>query len=597
MEECDLVMKGGITSGVVYPHAIAEIANRYRLRSIGGTSAGAIAATFAAAAEYDRQQHAGSMAGFDKIRGVSNNLAENLITLFQPSPKMKPLYTLMMAALEAGEGKSKALALLKASFTIFRTQWKYGAAVTLLGFVAAFWKDSCALALLSLVIGLLLSAGLIAWQLFTLISRDLPAEDYGVCPGRSQAGYPGQGFTDWMADQIDDIAANLGENGKPGKPLTVGQLQAHGIEIAAMTTDLSSGRPYQLPLKSQIHYFSKREFDALFPQRVMDYLVKEENRVKATPQGLPDDLYKLPVDADMPVLLVARLSLSFPGLIRAVPLYRHDDLLKVQETEEGEGKGHGKLRRCLFSDGGISSNFPVHFFDAFLPSRPTFGIMLTEYSEEHHGSERVNLPGKADTRSTALVVKDIRGFASFFMAAFNTAKDWQDTLQTKLPGHAERIVEVRLDPKEGGLNLSMPKETILRLGAYGRQAGQKLVNDFDFNEHRWRRALAFFSGMEKGLVNMAENTAKSPPGGLASDRTYADVLTTYDPQSYKNTSKWRAEVLKVLADDLAAVGEKARQSTDEKGHRAFERGKVPHIDARIRLIADANRVPADMPDP
>lgn len=42
--ECDLVMKGGITSGIVYPLAIAEIAKAFRLRSIGGTSAGAIAA-------------------------------------------------------------------------------------------------------------------------------------------------------------------------------------------------------------------------------------------------------------------------------------------------------------------------------------------------------------------------------------------------------------------------------------------------------------------------------------------------------------------------------------------------------------------------
>ena len=43
-EECDLVMKGGITSGVVYPSAIRKIAGRYRFRNLGGASAGAIAA-------------------------------------------------------------------------------------------------------------------------------------------------------------------------------------------------------------------------------------------------------------------------------------------------------------------------------------------------------------------------------------------------------------------------------------------------------------------------------------------------------------------------------------------------------------------------
>jgi hypothetical protein len=40
---CDIVMKGGITSGVVYPLAALELAKDHRFRNIGGTSAGAIA--------------------------------------------------------------------------------------------------------------------------------------------------------------------------------------------------------------------------------------------------------------------------------------------------------------------------------------------------------------------------------------------------------------------------------------------------------------------------------------------------------------------------------------------------------------------------
>ncbi len=73
MEECDLVMKGGITSGVVYPYAVAKVAKRYRLRDIGGTSAGAIAAVMAAAAEYRRQTSEGkaSMDGFAKIEELA----------------------------------------------------------------------------------------------------------------------------------------------------------------------------------------------------------------------------------------------------------------------------------------------------------------------------------------------------------------------------------------------------------------------------------------------------------------------------------------------------------------------------------------------
>jgi len=45
-------MRGGITSGIVYPRAIAKLADTYNFRSTGGTSAGAIAATATAAAQF-----------------------------------------------------------------------------------------------------------------------------------------------------------------------------------------------------------------------------------------------------------------------------------------------------------------------------------------------------------------------------------------------------------------------------------------------------------------------------------------------------------------------------------------------------------------
>ena len=50
----DVTMKGGTTSGVIYPLALCEIARDFRLRNVGGASAGAIAASFAAAAEVGR---------------------------------------------------------------------------------------------------------------------------------------------------------------------------------------------------------------------------------------------------------------------------------------------------------------------------------------------------------------------------------------------------------------------------------------------------------------------------------------------------------------------------------------------------------------
>jgi predicted acylesterase/phospholipase RssA len=48
---CDVVMKGGVTDGVVYPWAVMALAQHYRFQSIGGTSVGAVAAALTAASE------------------------------------------------------------------------------------------------------------------------------------------------------------------------------------------------------------------------------------------------------------------------------------------------------------------------------------------------------------------------------------------------------------------------------------------------------------------------------------------------------------------------------------------------------------------
>ncbi len=45
------LMQGGVTSGVVYPGLVCKLAEYYDFQNIGGTSAGAIAASFTAAAD------------------------------------------------------------------------------------------------------------------------------------------------------------------------------------------------------------------------------------------------------------------------------------------------------------------------------------------------------------------------------------------------------------------------------------------------------------------------------------------------------------------------------------------------------------------
>src|SRR3954464_3621615 len=99
--ECDLVMKGGITSGVVYPLAVCRVAEKYRLCNIGGASAGAIAAVAAGAAEDGRatgnRRDGAGFAGLEKLpekltAEVGPTRQPRLLSLFQPTEEASPLF-------------------------------------------------------------------------------------------------------------------------------------------------------------------------------------------------------------------------------------------------------------------------------------------------------------------------------------------------------------------------------------------------------------------------------------------------------------------------------------------------------------------------
>lgn len=425
-------------------------------------------------------------------------------------------------------------------------------------------------------------AGIIAITLglFWTVCCLLPANGFGLCPGIRQPGARGPALTDWLADHIDRIAGNLDANGQPDKPLTIGQLTDKGITLAAMTTDLSSRRPYQLPLQSGQHFFSEAEFRKLFPKRVVDHLIAGRKPLTGLAKGMPGDLYQLASGRDFPVLLVARLSLSFPGLISAVPLYRNDFQLP-------EDHKPGRMQRCLFSDGGISSNFPIHFFDALLPQRPTFGISLVSWSKDRHGDRRVEIPGHR-RQSTDLAVRPVPGLLGLLGAILGTAKDWQDQLQSLMPGYADRIVEIRLDDsKEGGMNLAMSDDVIDRLIGYGRAAGLQLVTQFDFDEHRWLRAITALPKLAQSLKDLDTACAALPAPDAQS---YRDVLTRRDPKSYTGlTPTWRKEALESFATSLAGIGAKAGA---EKGPESLRNPNLPVVDSQLRIVASADRVPA-----
>ncbi|MCM2472671.1 RpoH suppressor [Rhizobium sp. CG5] len=555
LKHCDLVMKGGITSGVVYPRAVIELSKKYRFDNIGGTSAGAIAAVVTAAAEYGRDS-----GGFDKVGKLPDELSKTLLQKFQPLPHLRPLFALLLAALT-----KRWAAVLIALLTGYSKSAVLGALPGLVTLVLALYSQESGYGVLGLL--LTLAGGLAApvYSAVRQVTGALPEADFGLCSGLTQPDTDGPALTDWLADTIDRVAGLA-----PGAPpLGIAKLLERGIRVNTVTTDISTHRPYALPMGNRLHFFSEREFRRLFPKRIVDSMVAASKRVETKDKSR--DLYYFNVE-NMPLVVMARMSLSFPGLISAVPLWRYDYTLINASDDQ-------KLVRCLFSDGGLSSNFPVHFFDRFLPQTPTFGISLGEHNplRTKTGDDRIVLPLEA-IQGQLLPTRGIKGIFGFIMALFGSAKDWQDSLQSILPGYRERIVTVNLTEDEGGLNLDMPGERIRDLTRYGELAGQEIVGKFCLDEHRWRRYLVEIRAIDDMLRDFAKAYDAEPqPGSMA----YAELAVKYAPHSFGELTRAERKAIKDKAERIAELG---RVLAGLKPFHDMDK-RLPKSRSRLRSIA------------
>jgi predicted acylesterase/phospholipase RssA len=556
---CDVIMKGGITSGVVYPLALTELAKQFRLSQVGGTSAGAIAAAAAAAAEYGRHVPG---RGFVLLAKLPAEVGKILFSLFQPTPALKPVFDVAVAAIGNDSTATKVMSVIGAALAGFALAAAAGALPGLVIFVAGWWYANLALAMLGvllLLIGTLIGVGVC---LYRAITNGIPDNDFGLCPGKTQPGSSTPGLSDWLADLIDDIA---GRNPKKDPPLTFGDLAPaedaaaprHKITLRMMTTNLTLRRPCSLPLTEKIYAFRVADFERLFPARITSYLAAHCEKVD-DPTGEYGDLYKFPEPENLPVIVATRMSLSFPLLFCAVPLYARDFTF-ASEAERA------KWRKHLFSDGGLSNNFPIQFFDRMLPNSPTFGITLDDFSEKRVPEDikkqyppndphsRVWLPKTTSAGSGVLIPGEpLHGIAAFFSRLLDAAMSWQDNLQSTLPGYRDRIVHVGLKSDEGGLNIAMPPKLVLALGEYGAQAGMDMRDEFDLDEHRWRRFLVAMDRMDHTLDEIA--AAYNGQGGIES---FAAFLNRYpyppNPVSYKDAAHDHLETLKTRVADLAEL--------------------------------------------
>ena len=455
---CDLVMKGGVTSGVVYPLAVCELAKLYSFKNIGGTSAGAIAAAAAAAAEYARRTGAPAPAGFDALMTLPAFLGRQgqLVSLFEPSPKLASLFALATAAMR---GRTAPQIILAVAGQLVKTYWLLAlaliAAVVLVDqFVLGTIEGLTRVYALAttVIVAVVVFLGVVAHVLYGKITRDIPDNYYALSKGFdpsvdvASANAP---LTNWLTRYLNELA---------GKPLSKGLLTFRdlyeapriamdpdplvgafrAINLEMMTTALNHGRPYRLPFHDPdgIFFFTREDFEQLFPKMVVDHMVvhaRKDNR--PTPQS--DDgrqLYGFPEPKDLPVVVATRMSLSFPLLLSAVPLYAVD-FTRLKNKPPNQ---RPTAERCWFSDGGISSNLPIHFFDAPLPRWPTFGINLKEFHPDHQSEEEAVFLEKRANANEQLFwnrfEKPGRRFSYFLFAIINTMQNWRDNTQSRVPG-------------------------------------------------------------------------------------------------------------------------------------------------------------------
>jgi hypothetical protein len=176
-----------------------------------------------------------------------------------------------------------------------------------------------------------------------------------------------------------------------------------------------------------------------------------------------------------------------------------------------------------------------------------------QYPQEDDPHQRVWLPKTKRAVSGVLIPGEpLDGIVAFFSRLIDAAKDWQDNLQSTLPGYRDRIVHVGLEPNEGGLNINMPRDLVRRLGNYGALAGVDMRTEFDLDEHRWCRFLVAMDRMEHTLDEIA--AAYNGQGGIES---FAAFLNRYpnppNPVSYKEAARDHLETLKTRVADLAEL--------------------------------------------
>ncbi|MDT4909935.1 MAG: hypothetical protein QOI69_3176 [Pseudonocardiales bacterium] len=350
------------------------------------------------------------------------------------------------------------------------------------------------------------------------------------------------------------------------------------VNLELMTSELVHGVPYRFPLRIEEQtdkptdpavtelistlFLRKPDLDAVFPNDVIAVLTEGH---PATAYDVTDgkeicELYPLPRPWNLPVIFAVRLSMALPALLQAVRVYRSVPYHEVRDefgsqivapdnpqvSYPGGDRNREWVEPLWFTDGGVTSNFPIHFFDQPLPEWPTFGINLAPHPKGFENQD-VWLPSDWQSR-TSPASPLAASMVSFAGAIVNTARGWRDTTQTFMPAFRGRVAWVRQRKDEGGANLFMTPDQIASLALRGALAGARLRRRFGTDEqwrrHQWIRfrvALDNLDRLQRGVGSALGRPAYSTFVGSAAlndlETTFSDHPSLGDPDP-PGRDKW-----------------------------------------------------------
>jgi hypothetical protein len=417
----------------------------------------------------------------------------------------------------------------------------------------------------------------VGFAIYRDLTLNVVKNNYGLCKGLTVEGNEGKALTPWLHSLIQEAAGRAAND----PPLTFGDLWAapggppgdnvRSIDLEMFTTNLAHGRPYIFPHSepSARLFYRSNELRSYLPASVMDWFDAHALRYQPNAEYPDSDppaklaeimhLRELPRPEDFPILLAARMSLSFPLLFAAVPLWAIDYAWP---------RGQRTFRRCMFSDGGISSNFPMHLFDGLLPLWPTFGIKLEAKLPGY--DNMIYLPqncrdGFADSWirfDTA--AKSASRLGGFLASIVTTMQNWNDNALSRMPGVRDRIVRLRFNNDEGGFNLNMRSDIIGTIAERGREAAVELIKRYvplaagappaaGWDQQRWIRRDVLLRALNERMRGLAQALGEDIPHASSYQELTARAQQQAPPCHAEPLTSEEAHALDALTDALRKV--------------------------------------------